>query len=140
MGHKPFHRRTWRTVREVIVLTVVFALIATPVLVVLTHGPAAHANVASAPAETAGGITAHSHAHSHSHAHQHGHKHHESGHGHEGGLFGGHNPADHDHPLHAVIGQAANALKPLPDKAQYAFSDVFQNLTLEGPRRPPRSV
>ena len=113
-----------------IALTTAFALIVAPLIVILTHGPAAQATAASITAE----ITAHDRDHGHGHTHD------DAGHDGHGGPFGGHNPADHDHPLHALICQPTNAPKPLPDKSQCVSSDVFGNLTLEGPMRPPRSV
>ena len=128
MGKKPFRRRAWRAARRMIVLTTVLALIIAPLVVILTHGPAAHAAAASMAVDMAEEVAAHGHAHE------------EAGHDRPGGLFGGHNPADHDHQLQALICQAANAPKPLADKTQCAFRDVFRHLTLEGPRRPPRPV
>ena len=130
MGETPRHRGTWHAARGMIALTAAFALIVAPLIVILTHGPAAHAAAASIPAE----ITAHGHDHGHGHTHD------DAGRDGHGGPFGGHNPADHDHPLHALICQPTNAPKPLPDKSQCMSSDVFGNLTLEGPMRPPRSV
>ena len=124
MGKIPFHRETWQAARRLIVLMTVLALVVAPIVVILTHGPAAHA-VAASMAED---IAAHGHAHD------------EAGHDSPDGSFEGHNPADHDHQLHALVCQTAGALKPRPDKAQCASSDVFRHLTLEEPRRPPRLV
>ena len=130
MGKTPFHHRAWRAARRMIVLATVVALIVAPLVVILTHGPAAHAAAAS----MAGEIAAHGHAHERGHAHD------EAGHDHPGGSFGGHNPADHDHQLNALICQAASAPQPFPDRTPCAFSEAFQHLTPDGPRRPPRPV
>ena len=134
MGKTPFHRRAWHPARRMIVLTTVFALVVAPLVVILTHGPAAHQFAASMAAEIAEGIAAHGHAHDHGHGHD------EDGDDRPGGSPGGHNPADHDHQLHALVCQAARALKPFPAEAHCAFSEVFRHLTPEGPRRPPRPV
>ena len=134
MGKSPFHGKMWHAARRMIALATVFALIVAPLVVILTHGPAAHAVAASMAAEMAEEIAAHGHAHEHGHAHD------EAGHDHPGGSLGGHNPADHDHQLHALVCQATGAAKPFTDKAQCAFGDVFRHLTPDGPRRPPRPV
>lgn len=131
MGETPCHRRTWHAARGMIALTIAFALIVAPFVVILTHGPAAHANVASVTVEIAEKITAHRHSHDEGHSHD------EAGHD---GSFAGHNPADHDHQLQALVCKAANAPIPMPDKNQCVLNDVFRHLTLEGPMRPPRSV
>ena len=133
MGETPRHRGTWHAARSMIALTTAFALIVAPLIVILTHGPAAQATAAAS-------ITAEIAAHGHDHGHGHTHTHDDAGRDGHGGPFGGHDPADHDHPLHALICQPTNAPKPLPDKSQCVSSDVFGNLTLEGPMRPPRSV
>ena len=144
MGKTPFHRRAWHPARRMIVLTTVFALVVAPLVVILTHGPAAHQFAASMAAEIAEEIAeeiaAHGHAHGHDHSYAHDHAHDEDGDDRPGGSPGGHNPADHDHQLHALVCQAARALKPFPDEAQCAFNEVFRHLTPEGPRRPPRPV
>ena len=130
MGKKPFHRRTRYAARSLIALTTALALIVAPLVVILTHGPAAQATAAPITAE----ITAHGHDHDHGHTHD------DPERDGQGGLFGGHSPADHDHQLTALICQPTNAHSPPPDKDHCALSDVFRHLTLEGPIRPPRSV
>ena len=110
------------------VLTTVLALVIAPLVVIHTHGPAAHAAAAAMAVEATESIAAHGHAHD------------DAGHHHPGNSFGGHNAADHDHPLHALIGQAASAPGPLPDTAPFWVRDVFRILTLDGPMRPPRPV
>ena len=132
MGETPRHRRTRHAPRRMIALTTAFALIVAPLLLILTHGPAAQAAAASAPVEVA--------AHGHDHDQGHGHTHDDAERGGHGGSFGGHDPADHDHPLHALICQPTNTPQPLPDRSRCGLSDILRNLTLEGPRRPPRSV
>ena len=130
MGERPRHRRTWQATRSLIALTIAFALIVAPLVVILTHGPAAQASAASITAEIA----------AHNHDHNHGHTHDDAQRDRQDGPFGGHDPADHDHPLHALICQPTHAAKPLPDKNQCLFSDVFRHLTPDGPMRPPRFV
>lgn len=130
MGESPSHRRTWQAARNLIALTTAFALIVAPLIVILTHGPGPHVSSLSIATE----VAAHGHDHSHDHTHD------DTERGFHGEPFGGHNPADHDHPLHALIRQPASMPTPLPDKSKCAFSDVLRNLTSEGPLRPPRSV
>ena len=121
MGRTPVHRRSWRAARHLAVLATVFALIVAPLVVVLSHGPAGHADVTEE-------IAAKGHAHD------------VAGHGHQGVPLGGHNPADHDHQLQALICQATNALRARPVKTHRASSDLYRILAPEAPRRPPRSV
>lgn len=130
MGESPRHRRTWHAARDLIALTTAFALVVAPLIVILTHGPAAHASAASITTE----IAAHGHDHSHGHTHDDTERD-----GHEGPI-GGHNPADHDHSLLALTCQPSSASAPLPDKSGCAFSGVPRNLMPEGLMRPPRSV
>ena len=130
MGESPSHRRTWQAARNLIALTTAFALIVAPLIVILTHGPGTHVSSLSIATE----IAAHGHDHSHGHTHD------DTERGFHGEPFGGHNPADHDHPLHALICQPVSTPTPLPDKSKCAFSDVLRNFMSEGPLRPPRSV
>ena len=131
MGEKPRHRRTWHAARSLIALTTVFALMVAPLVVILTHGPAAQATAA---ASIAAEIAAHGHDHSHGHTHD------DAGRDSHGEPFGGHNPADHDHSLLALICQPSSTSAPLPDKSRCAFNDVLRNLMPDGLMRPPRSV
>ena len=128
MGETPRHRGAWHAARGMIALTIAFALIVAPLVVSLTHSPTAYATVASITAE----IAAHGHGHTHTHD--------DVEHDGHGGSFGGQTPADHDHPLHAVIYHPASASKPLPGIAHCILSDAFRQLTPDGPRRPPRAV
>ena len=130
MGEKPRHRRTWHAARNLIALTTAFALIVAPLIVILTHGPAAHAAALSITTEVA----------AHGHDHRHGHTHDDTERGVHGEPFGGHNPADHDHSLLALICQPSSTSAPLPDKSRCAFNDVLRNLMPDGLMRPPRSV
>ena len=130
MGKKPFHRRTRYAARSLIALTTALALIVAPLVVILTHGPAAHAAAASITTEVA----------AHGHDHSHGHTHDDTERGVHGEPFGGHNPADHDHSLLALICQPSSTSAPLPDKSRCAFNDVLRNLMPEGLMRPPRSA
>ena len=130
MSEKPRHRRTWHAARNLIALMTPFALIVAPLIVILTHGPAAYAAAASITTEVA----------AHDHDHSHGHTHDDTERGVYGEPFGGHNPADHDHSLLALICQPSGMSAPLPDKSGCAFSDVLRNLMPEGLMRPPRSV
>ena len=131
MGEKPRHRRIWQAARNLIALTTAFALMVAPLVIILTHGPAAQATAA---ASTTAEIAAHGHDHSHGHTHD------DAGRDGHDGPFGGHNPADHDHQLQALICPPANTLAPLPDKSKCVLSDVLRNLMPEGPLRPPRFV
>ena len=128
MGMTLFHRKVWDAARHMVVLTTVFALVVTPLIVILTHGPAAHQVAASTTADIAGGIAAHGHAHG------------EDDDGAHNWPFAGHNAADHDHQLQALVCQSAGAADARPDKARCAFDDAFRHLTPDGPRRPPRGA
>ena len=130
MSGKPRHSRTWHAARNLIALTTAFALIVAPLIVILTHGPAAHAAALSITTEVA----------AHAHDHSHGHTHDDTERDVHGEPFGGHNPADHDHSLLALICQPSSTSAPLPDKSRCAFNDVLRNLMPEGLIRPPRSV
>ena len=130
MGETPRNCRTWQAARNLITLTTAFALIVAPLIVILTHGPAAHASALSITTE----VAAHGHSDNHSHSHDDIERRVHSD------PFGGHNPADHDHPLHALICQPSSTPTLLPDKSRCAFSDTLRNLMPEGPMRPPRSV
>ena len=132
MGETPRNCRTWQAARSLITLTTAFALIVAPLIVILTHGPAAHTSALSITTDVA--------AHDHSDNHNHNHNHDDIERGVHNSPFGGHSPADHDHPLHALICQPSSTPTPLPDKSRCAFSDALRNLMPEGPMRPPRSV
>ncbi|WP_422367497.1 hypothetical protein [Pelagibius sp.] len=128
MGETSRHRRIWHAARNLIVLTTTFALIVAPLIVILAHGPGAHAAAAAISMEIA------------KHGHDHGHTDEDTERDVHDDPFDGHNPADHDHPLHALVYQPENPSKPPPEKSEYALSDVFRHLTLEGLMRPPRFV
>lgn len=115
-----------------VVLTTVFALLIAPLIVILTHCPTAHATAALAATEMA--------AHGNHHDHHHSHAHEDAGRDWLAGVFGAHNPADHDHQFHALICQPASAAERFADKAHCALNDAFRYLTLDGPMRPPRFV
>ena len=134
LAGKLAHRRIWPAARGMIVLATALALIVAPLVVIATHGPAAHADAASMTAQVADDIAAHGHSHDH------GHRHDEAGYGQKGGSFAGHNPADHDHQLQALVCRTAHTTAPMHDKAQCSASDVLRNLAPEGPMRPPRFV
>ena len=51
MGKTPRHRRTWHAARNLIALTTAFALMVAPLVVILTHGPAAQATAAQVSAD-----------------------------------------------------------------------------------------
>ena len=129
MGRRPLRYKVWNAGRYILVLMTVLALFVAPFVVNLTHGPAVAMTVDKIDEIAA-----------HGHAQQHGHTHDETGRGHPGGPLGGHNPADHEHQLHALVCQTANALHPLPDGTPCRFSEAFQHLTPDGPKRPPRVV
>ena len=132
MGKTPRHHRTGHTARGMIALTIVLALLVAPLVVLLTHGPATQAAAASMTAEMADDVGGHDHNHGHTHG--------DGEHDRPGGPVGGHNAADHDHPLHALTCQPTNAPAPRADKGPGAFGDIFRHLTFKGPMRPPRSV
>ena len=131
MGEKPRHSRTWHAARSLIALMTVFALMVAPLVVILTHGPAAQA---AAAASMTAEIAAHGHDHSHGHTYD------DAGRDGHGDPLGGHNPADHDHQLQALICPPVNTFAPLPDKSKCVLSDVLRNIKPEGPLRPPRFV
>ena len=132
MGKTPRHHRTGHTAHGMIALTVALALIVAPLVVLLTHGPAAQAGIALMTAETADEVGGRDHNHSHTHG--------DGGQGDQADPLGGHNPADHNHPFQALICQPAGAPKPLADKGPGVLGDVFRNLAFQEPMRPPRSV
>ena len=115
-----------------IALTTAFALIVAPLIVILTHGPAAYADEASMIAQIAEEIAAHGHSH--------GHIHDNPEYGYDGGLFAGHNPADHEHNHYALVCQEADTPRPHPDRKRFALNSAFHDMTLDGPMRPPRRV
>ena len=114
-----------------IALAAALALVLAPLIVIVTHSPAAYVAAASMTADLAADVAEEVAAHGHTHDH--------AGHDHDGS-FGAHNPADHDHQLYALIDPATSAPKPLPDKKQCAPGNVFRHLTPEEPRHPPRLV
>lgn len=130
MGSGPLGYKLWNTGRHILVLATAFALITTPLALILTHGPAAHWAAASMTGDMADEFAGHGHVHDQA----------ENDRQDEGGPHGSHNPADHEHQTSALVGQAASALKPYPDKAWCPYGETLRHLTLEGPRRPPRSV
>ena len=132
MGEKPRHRGTWQAARGLVALTVALALLVAPLVVILTHGPVAQAAVALLTVELADEGAGHHHDHGHTHG--------DREHDRPGGPVGGHNTADHDHPLQALICQPTTAPAPRADKGPGAFGDIFRHLTFKGPMRPPRSV
>ena len=142
MGTTPFHRGVRLAGRRLVALALVLALVVAPLVVTLTHGPAAQAAAASVAADMIGETAAHGPGpgHTHAHAHTHTHGHDDAERDHQGGLLGGHNPLDHDHQLHALICPPSSAPTPFPDETPCASGDAFRALTPEGPRRPPRSV
>lgn len=133
---KPVHRTILHAARGLIALTAAFALIVAPLIVIATHGPAAHMAAAAMTVQTGGDIGAHGHSHDHDHHHGDG----VAEQGHEGGSFASHNPADHDHQLQALICRAENGPGQMPDRARCALSDAFRHMAPEGPMRPPRPV
>ena len=128
MGAPPFHHWIRSAARRVTVLATVFALVAAPRVVIATHGPGAHEMAAAMGVDTTGDISVPGHAHDH------------TGHGHADGASVGHNPADHDHPLQALLHPAAAPVKLRPGAAPSAFAAVFRHMSPDGPRRPPRIV
>ena len=111
-------------VRRMIALTTVVALFIAPIVVILTHGPAAHAAAAAMDTEVA------------THGHAHGDR--------EGGIggdpFAGHDATDHEHQLQALAVQPGESVCPTANGARHGAVTSFQGLPRDGPKRPPRSV
>ncbi len=124
MGNRPFHQAFIQTACRFVVLIVMIVLVAAPLVVTLTHGAEIDEMSMSLIKDVA----------------QHDHVHKDSGDGHKHGPSGGHNPADHDHQLQALVNQATSEPKPRVFKAPGSLSDAIRNLMPEGPRRPPRLV
>lgn len=151
MRKTPLHSQTWRIVRCLTVLAVGFALIVTPFIVTLTHGPlaqaagmptASNATVEIAVEHQKHGVeyvakrsqdSGHSHGHFHAHADVDNDER-------QTPPASSHNAADHDHQFQGLVGQTAGVISPLPTAASSSDNDTFRNLTLESPRRPPRVV
>jgi len=110
--------------RKAAVLAVIFAVLAAPVVLMLTHDfTPQDISETVEPVEDAEAD---------------GHDHDAPEGEHRSGSHGSHGPADHDHQFHALIGPPAGAVKPLSNAAGSAIRDRFRHLTPEGPRRPPR--
>ena len=145
MGVRLRHHWAWRGARRMIALTAVFALLIAPIVVILTHGPAAHAVNGDTIADFA------THSHGHGTYHDHG-THHDHG-GLEGeidgqdlgdvpagGPFAGHDATDHDHQLQALICPSVGPWELVAGKAPSEMTAAFRGRTQDGPRRPPRAV
>ena len=124
MGTRPRNRGTWHAGRRIAALTTVVALLLAPVVVILTHGPAAHAAAADMSAE----VAAHGHAHG------------ERADGIGGGLSAGHDATDHEHQLHALIVQSRDAERPPAGGARRDAVSSVHGVPRDGPKRPPRTV
>ena len=120
MGNRPRKRRVRYVARRMVALTTVVALFVAPIVVILTHGPAAHAAATDVAAEVA----------------THGHAHGELG----DRLFPGHDATDHEHQLQALTVQPGEAERPTISGAQPEAITSFQGLPRDGPKRPPRTV
>lgn len=150
MKKTPFHSQTWQIVRCITALAITFALIVTPFIVTLTHGPLAHAagmpTVSNATLEIAVEHQKHGVEHvakrnqdnGHSHDHLHAHAHADVDDEPQSSPAGSHNAADHDHQFQGLLSQTAGVISPRQTAASSSDNDRFQNLTLESPRRPPR--
>ena len=128
MDHKPRPRGIWRLARRMIALAAVVALFTAPVIVILSHGPAAHAAAAGMVAE----IAAHGHAHSKSGG--------DADSDLTGGPLGGHDATDHEHQLQSLADQPGQAERPAASGAPRPAITAFQGLARDGPKRPPRTV
>ena len=124
MGNRPRQRRASQVARRLVALTTALALFIAPLVVILTHGPAAHAAAAAMDTEVA------------PHGHAHGDR--------EGGIgddpFAGHDATDHEHQLQALAVQSAETVRPTANGARHGAVTSFQGLPRDGPKRPPRSV
>lgn len=148
MKKSPLHSQTWQIVRCLTVLAVGFALIVTPFIVTLTHGPLAHAagmpTVSNATVEIAVEHQKHGVEHvakrsqDSGHSHDHLHTHADVDDEPQTSPAGSHNAADHDHQFQGLLSQTAGVISPRPTAASSSDNDTFRNLTLESPRRPPR--
>lgn len=118
----------WDLARRVIALATVVALLAAPVVVILSHGPAAHAAAVEMTAATA--------VHGHTHGKIGGGPGSDVG----GGLFGGHDATDHEHQLQSLADQPGQAEWPSASGAPRTAITAFQGLARDGPKRPPRTV
>ncbi|MCG8558419.1 MAG: hypothetical protein MI824_01355 [Hyphomicrobiales bacterium] len=120
MGNGPRNRWAWHAGRWMVALAVTVALLIAPIVVILTHGPAAHAF----GADTASQIATHGHAH-----------------GDVGdGPFGGHDATDHEHHLQALLVQPGEAWRPMASGARHGAIASFRGLPRDRPKRPPRPV
>ncbi|MEO1249535.1 MAG: hypothetical protein AAFW76_06805 [Pseudomonadota bacterium] len=124
MGKQPSHHAICLAARRMVLLTLMIILMAAPLVVSLTHGP---------EIDAVSNTVAHDGA-------SHGHVHADSGKSHNHPPASGHNPADHDHQLQALVNQATSEPKPPLFNASGTLSDAFRNLMPDGPRRPPRLV
>ena len=124
MGNRPRHPWAWQMARRMVALTTVVALFIAPIVVILTHGPAAHAAAAGMAAELA------------THGHAHGDREDDI----EGDPFAGHDATDHEHQLQALAVQSVETVRPTANGAQQGAVTSFQGLPRDGPKRPPRSV
>lgn len=124
MGKQPSHHAICRAARRMVLLTLMIVLTVAPIVVSLTHGPEIDAVSVTVTDDGA----------------SHGHVHADSGDSHNHPPASGHNPADHDHQLQALINQVTSESKPPLFKASGTLSDAFRTLKPDGPRRPPRLV
>ena len=120
MGHRPRHRKVMCAARRIVALATAVALVVAQIIVILTHGPAAHLAAADMAQEIA----------------THGHSHGETG----SGPFAGHDATDHEHQLQALIAQTGEAARPAASGAQAGVIRSFRGLSRDGPKRPPRMV
>ena len=134
MGRRPRQGRVWREARRMLALTTILALLIAPIVVILTHGPTAHA----VAAEMTTGAAAH--GHDHGHGELVGELKGERGGTLAAGLFSGHDATDHEHPLQALVCQPVGTQPVLASKAPREIAAPFRGRTLDGPRRPPRTV
>ncbi|MBD1547378.1 hypothetical protein [Roseibium aggregatum] len=108
-------QRAW-SIRPAVVLTVVLALALSQVIVSLTHAPSASNDLVSIA---------------------------QQGHSHGDGLtetISGHDAADHEHQLNALINPAAKDMAPANNRLSSFNDRDWEGLVRDGPQRPPKSV
>lgn len=112
MGRQSSGRR--RILRAVLLLVALAALVLSPLVIAMTHGPAKVAEMS----ETL--------AHGHSHA--------EPG----PGMFDGHDAADHEHQFQGLFPDWEHGVASLSETRGKLDDFDLNGLTRDGPRRPPR--
>ncbi len=128
MGGEPFHSRSRRAARRIVVLANVIALLLAPLVVSLTHGPVVGKAATVAGLDMPDEIAAHGHAHGEAPCDS------------ISFPIGGHDATDHEHQLQALLSQTASAQQLFSESGQGVRVDTLRQLNPDGPKRPPRTV